>query len=54
MMMGFVSYASLVSPEELETTIKEIQDKSLARTDFEKAQEKVRVVTISVKKIVGD
>ncbi|KAK5558929.1 hypothetical protein LTR46_003118 [Exophiala xenobiotica] len=43
MMMGFVSYASLVSPEELEATIKEIQDKSLAKTDFEKAQEKVIV-----------
>ncbi|KIV78299.1 hypothetical protein PV11_10028 [Exophiala sideris] len=43
MMMGFVSYASLVSPEELENTIKEIKQKSLAKTDFEKAQEKVIV-----------
>jgi choline dehydrogenase-like flavoprotein len=43
MLMGFVSYASLVSPEELEETIKEIQQKSLAKTDFEKAQEKVIV-----------
>ncbi|KAJ9633823.1 hypothetical protein H2204_006608 [Knufia peltigerae] len=43
MMMGFVSYSTLVSPEELEATIKEIRDKSLARTDFEKAQEKVIV-----------
>ncbi|KAL2412013.1 Dehydrogenase citC [Exophiala dermatitidis] len=43
MMMGFVSYASLVSPEELEATIREIEAKSLAKTDFEKAQEKVIV-----------
>jgi choline dehydrogenase-like flavoprotein len=41
MMMGFVSYASVASPEELEATIKEIKQKSLAKTDFEKAQEKV-------------
>jgi choline dehydrogenase-like flavoprotein len=41
MMMGFVSYASLVSPEELEETIGEIKQKSLAKTDFEKAQERV-------------
>ncbi|OCT54313.1 hypothetical protein CLCR_00793 [Cladophialophora carrionii] len=43
MMMGFVSYASVASPEELEATIKEIEQKSLAKTDFEKAQEKVIV-----------
>ncbi|KAL2421492.1 Dehydrogenase citC [Exophiala dermatitidis] len=43
MMMGFVSYASLVSPEELENTIREIEAKSLAKNDFEKAQEKVIV-----------
>ena len=43
MMMGFVSYASLVSEEELENTIKEIKDKSLAKTKFEKAQEKLIV-----------
>ncbi|EXJ76070.1 uncharacterized protein A1O5_00578 [Cladophialophora psammophila CBS 110553] len=43
MMMGFVSYASVVTPEELEATIKEIKEKSLAKTDFEKAQEKVIV-----------
>ncbi|KIW72222.1 hypothetical protein PV04_00432 [Phialophora macrospora] len=43
MMMGFVSYASVASPEELEATIKEIKQKSLAKTDFEKAQEKVIV-----------
>lgn len=43
MLMGFVSYASLVSPEQLEETIKEIKQNSLAKTDFEKAQEKVIV-----------
>ncbi|ETN46100.1 uncharacterized protein HMPREF1541_00284 [Cyphellophora europaea CBS 101466] len=43
MLMGFVSYASLVSPEELEQTISEIKQKSLAKTDFAKAQEKVIV-----------
>lgn len=43
MMMGFVSYASIVSPDELEDTISEIQQKSLAKTPFEKAQEKVIV-----------
>lgn len=43
MMMGFVSYASLVSPDELEATIQEIEQKSLAKTDFEKAQEKAIV-----------
>ncbi|OAL31624.1 hypothetical protein AYO20_08167 [Fonsecaea nubica] len=43
MMMGFVSYASLVTPDELDATIKEIKEKSLAKTDFEKAQEKVIV-----------
>lgn len=43
MMMGFVSYASVASPEELEATIKEIKQKSLAKTEFEKAQEKVIV-----------
>ena len=43
MLMGFVSYASLVTPEELEKTIDEIKQTSLAKTDFEKAQEKVIV-----------
>lgn len=42
MMMGFVSYASLVSPEELEATVDEIKQKSMAKTAFAKAQEKVR------------
>ena len=41
MMMGFVSYASVASPEEVEATIKEIKQKSLAKTAFQKAQEKV-------------
>ncbi|KAK5092355.1 hypothetical protein LTR70_003958 [Exophiala xenobiotica] len=39
--MGFVSYSSIVSKDELESTISDIQQKSLARTPFEKAQEKV-------------
>ena len=41
MLMGFVSYSSIVSPEELEQTITEIQSKSLAKTKFEKAQEQI-------------
>lgn len=43
MMMGFVSYASLVTPEKVEETIKEIKEKSLAKTAFEKAQEQVSI-----------
>ncbi|KAK5105992.1 hypothetical protein LTS08_000108 [Lithohypha guttulata] len=43
MMMGFVSYASIVSPEELDSTLAEIKKSSLAKTPFEKAQEKVIV-----------
>ena len=43
MMMGFVSYASLVGEEEVEKTIEEIKKTSLAKTKFEKAQEKVIV-----------
>lgn len=43
MMMGFVSYASVASPEELESTISDIKKTSLAKTPFEKAQEKVIV-----------
>ena len=39
MMMGFVSYASLVGKDELEKTIQEIKEKSPAKTKFEKAQE---------------
>lgn len=41
MMMGFLSYSSVVSSEELETTLAEIKKNSLAKTEFEKAQEKV-------------
>lgn len=43
MTMGFVSFASIVSPEELESTISEIQRTSLAKTPFEKAQEQTIV-----------
>ncbi|KAK5064340.1 hypothetical protein LTR84_000173 [Exophiala bonariae] len=43
MAMGFVSYSQTVTPEELGATIKEIKEKSLAKTEFEKAQEKVIV-----------
>lgn len=39
MLMGFVSYASLVSPEQLDATIAEVRKNSLAKTDFEKRQE---------------
>jgi len=41
MLMGFVSYASLVGESGVEQTIKDIHAKSLAKTKFEKAQEKV-------------
>jgi choline dehydrogenase-like flavoprotein len=41
MMMGFVSYASLVGKETLDKTLQEIKDNSLAKTKFAKAQEKV-------------
>lgn len=41
MAMGFVSYAQTVTTEELEATIKEIKEKSLAKTEFERAQEQV-------------
>ena len=44
MMMGFVSYASLVTPEELESTIAEIKKNSPAKTKFEKAQEAVSIL----------
>ena len=42
MMMGFVSYAQVASDEEMKSTIADIKKNSLAKTDFEKAQEKVR------------
>jgi choline dehydrogenase-like flavoprotein len=47
MLMGFVSYASLVSKEQLDATINEIRENSLAKTDFEKAQEDVIVKQLS-------
>ncbi|TID14106.1 alcohol oxidase [Venturia nashicola] len=47
MLVGFVSYASLVSKEELEQTIKEVREHSLAVTDFEKAQEEIPPLPIS-------
>ncbi|KAJ4296660.1 hypothetical protein N0V90_006708 [Kalmusia sp. IMI 367209] len=43
MLMGFVSYASLVDKARLNETIKEIEKKSHAKTKFEKAQEKLIV-----------
>jgi choline dehydrogenase-like flavoprotein len=43
MCMGFVSYASVASPEELEATIADIKTNSLAQTKFERAQEAVSV-----------
>jgi choline dehydrogenase-like flavoprotein len=47
MMMGFVSYASLVSKEQLDETLDEIKKVSTAKTKFEKAQEKVIVDQLS-------
>lgn len=47
MLMGFVSYASLVSKEALEETIDDIRKDSLAKTDFEKRQEDVLVKQLS-------
>lgn len=47
MLMGFVSYASLVSKETLDETIREIRANSLAKTDFEKRQEDVIVKQLS-------
>ncbi|KAI9741782.1 MAG: hypothetical protein M1834_000168 [Cirrosporium novae-zelandiae] len=41
--IGFLSYASLVTPEELDATIAEIKRNSQAKTSFEKAQEKIIV-----------
>ncbi|KAF1975006.1 alcohol oxidase [Bimuria novae-zelandiae CBS 107.79] len=41
MLMGFVSYASIVDDYQLQETIKEVEKKSYAKTKFEKAQEKV-------------
>ncbi|KAK5135767.1 hypothetical protein LTR08_004753 [Meristemomyces frigidus] len=47
MLMGFVSYASLVSKEVLDQTISEVRANSLAKTDFEKRQEDVIVRQLS-------
>jgi choline dehydrogenase-like flavoprotein len=43
MMMGFVSYASIASPEEVKSTIAAIRKSSLAKTEFERAQEDIIV-----------
>lgn len=50
MLMGFVSYSSIVDKETLDDTVAEIKKNSLAKTDFEKAQEKVRA-TVRLKKL---
>lgn len=47
MLMGFVSYASLVSKEQLNATIEEIRKNSNAQTEFEKQQEEVVVSQLS-------
>ena len=47
MLMGFVSYASLVSQEQLDNTVQEIRKNSNAKTDFEKRQEDVIVKQLS-------
>jgi choline dehydrogenase-like flavoprotein len=47
MLMGFVSYASLVSKEVLDDTIAEIRRNSLAETDFEKRQEETIIAQLS-------
>ncbi|KAH0375472.1 alcohol oxidase, partial [Aureobasidium melanogenum] len=47
MLMGFVSYASLVSEEVLNDTIAEIRKNSLAKTDFEKRQEETIISQLS-------
>lgn len=39
--MGFISYSSIVSPSELESTIAEIRSTSFAKTPFEKASEEL-------------
>ena len=41
MLMGFVSYASLVDQETLDRTIAEVREHSVAETEFEKAQEEI-------------
>lgn len=47
MLMGFVSYASLVDQATLDQTIADVRKNSLAKTDFEKRQEDVVVRQLS-------
>jgi choline dehydrogenase-like flavoprotein len=47
MLMGFVSYASLVDQETLEQTIDEVRKHSIAETGFEKAQEGLIIKQLS-------
>ena len=47
MMMGFVSYQSVATPEQVKATIAEISKNSLAKTEFEKKQQKVGVTECS-------
>lgn len=47
MLMGFVSYASLVDQKTLDQTIEEVRKHSSAKTEFEKAQEEVIVKQLS-------
>ena len=47
MLMGFVSYASLVSPEEPQATIREIKKNPLATTPFQRAQEQLIIDQLS-------
>ena len=54
MLMGFVSYASLVSKEVLDQTIAEVRANSLAETDFEKRQEDVIVKQLSGEQKTAD
>lgn len=48
MLIGFVSYASIVSQEELKSTIFDIRANSLAKTNFEKAQEEVQRASLTL------
>ena len=58
MMMGFVSYSSVASPQKVKETVAEISKNSLAKTDFEKRQQKVkapnRIFCIDTKRHSGD
>ena len=47
MLMGFVSYASLVDDATLQQTLDDVRKHSLAKTDFEKRQEDVIVKQLS-------